>query len=97
MGPGACSSRKVRKTEGHLVRFPGILEMNELNRGFETPGPPLDTHLLSTRKIFSKLLDDKKLNFESVLLGRNWSQNRGNFGVSIEFSCQISLKGIKGF
>ena len=38
---------------------------------------------------------EKALNFESVLLAGNWSQNRGNFGGSIVFSCQISL-GVKG-
>ena len=46
-------------------------------------------------KIFSKLHDEKELNFESALLGRKWSQNRGNFGGSIEFSRRISL-GVKG-
>ena len=39
--------------------------------------------------------DEKSLDFESALLGKNWSQNLGNFGGSIEFSCQIS-SGVKG-
>ena len=45
---------------------------------------------------FSKPHDEIALNFELALLGRNWSENRGNFGGSVEFSRQISL-GIKGF
>ena len=43
---------------------------------------------------FSKPPDEKVLNFESVHLGKNWSKNRGNYGGSIEVSCQISL-GVK--
>ena len=37
---------------------------------------------------------------EFWISGRNWSRNRGNFGVSIEFSCQISYcvcGAFKGF
>ena len=40
---------------------------------------------------FSKPSDKNVLNFESVLLGRNWWQFRGNFGGRIEFPCRISL------
>ena len=47
------------------------------------------------RKRFSKLFDEKVLNFESEHSGVSQSQNRGIFDGSIEFSCQISL-GIEG-
>ena len=43
---------------------------------------------------FSKPSDEEALNFEVVLLRRNWSENHGNFGGSIEYSFQISM-GIK--
>ena len=38
---------------------------------------------------------DEVLNFELMLLDGNWSQNRGNFGGSIDIFRQISL-GVEG-
>ena len=51
--------------------------------------------LISCTRSFFEASDEKALNFESVLLGGNWSQKRGSFGGSIEFSCELSL-GVKG-
>ena len=44
---------------------------------------------------FSKPPDQKALNFNLVLSGRNWSKYHGNFGGGIDFSCETFL-GVGG-